>query len=912
MMTALYTIIIVSRKFYSLLKKIMGKDIFKKWLSGVTIVSLLINSLLPYGLVRVASAQETTPVIEEATASSETSLPTEPPSASPTPLPTTTPDFITATPSPSPAPTDPPSPGPSIDPTSTSTPSATPEASPTPSPSASPATDATPTASTDPAIASQEKAPVRKEGNFLKERREDKKNYVEGEVIVKFRRDKLDVARALGSLEAYVFETKHSLNRKSEIKDLNIRVFKSKKSTKELVNELRSDPNVEYAQPNYIYEPSTIETDDPYRDLLWGLDNPNDFDIDAPEAWALSEGSGDVVVAVIDSGVAYNHPDLSANMWDGTNCKDENGNLIGGCNSGYDYEENDKDPSPSSSSHGTHIAGTIAAAKNNGIGTIGVAPNVKIMAIKTSFTSAENVKGIYFAKQNGARVINASWLCYGSDQGGGPVCGTPDYDDLAMIEAINNFPGLVITAAGNGLGDTDDEGDNHDSGQTLHGYPCDHNASNIICVAATDQNDNLALFSDYGVTSVDVGAPGVNIYSTGFLVEDFSNATPPSFTNTIFTKTAGGWKTGTWGDVGGNVNDKNAQANSSYLDNDDGSLMLTNPLTVQNINSNVMVTFYLYENTEVSYLCLNDYFSIQTDNNDGNWTEEAYACGYDNGYYQVDLGTATPDMRLRFVWHTNEAVTGIQVPVIDDIEITNTLSYQYMEGTSMAAPHVAGLAGLIWSYQPGLTYSQVKDAILSTGDPAPDLVGKTSTGRRINALKALQSVTAPTITDLSNDTTPTKSKTWEWDSNDPTAQFRYLIDQVESSEPTGTYSDVKTAIQSSGDGVYYIHVQAKSAAGVEGPVTTVSAILDNTTPIVEITSPIGGSKVNGHTLITFTDNELASPQCSINNTDWSPCTSGTTVLADVSGFNGLAEGLFTLYIRDTDVAGNIGVDESLG
>ena len=128
----------------------------------------------------------------------------------------------------------------------------------------------------------------------------------------------------------------------------------------------------------------------------------------APEAWATSEGNG-TIVAVIDSGVAYNHPDLINSMWNGSNCKDENGAALGGCNSGFDYEDGDKIPLPSTSSHGTHIAGTIAAVKNNSKGIIGVAPLTKIMAIKSSLTTTDNVKSINFAQQNGAKIINASW-----------------------------------------------------------------------------------------------------------------------------------------------------------------------------------------------------------------------------------------------------------------------------------------------------------------------------------------------------------------------------------------------------------------------------------------------------------------------------------------------------------------------
>ena len=142
------------------------------------------------------------------------------------------------------------------------------------------------------------------------------------------------------------------------------------------------------------------------------------------------------LVADIDTGVAYNHPDLINQMWDGTDCKDENGNYLGGCIHGYDYESMDKDPLPTKASHGTHVAGTIAAQMNNNKGIAGVNPNAKIMALKTNLYSDNIVLNINFATQNGAKVANASW------GGGSSTCGGM-YDntyDRAVYEAIKAFP----------------------------------------------------------------------------------------------------------------------------------------------------------------------------------------------------------------------------------------------------------------------------------------------------------------------------------------------------------------------------------------------------------------------------------------------------------------------------------------
>jgi len=312
------------------------------------------------------------------------------------------------------------------------------------------------------------------------------------------------------------------MEKKEDLIKNNISVLKIKdgKTVEQKIAELMSDPDVESVQPNFQYYPDGISTNDSHKDFLWGLDNLSqsvnsvvgtlDADIDAPEAWAINEGTNStVVVAVIDTGVAYNHPDLTGNMWNGENCKNENGLVIGDCNYGYDFEDNDKTPLPTNNSHGTHVAGTIAAVKNNSIGIVGVAPRAKIMAIKTSLTTSNIILSINFAQQNEAKVINASW--------GGPS------NDPLLRTAIGTFTGLFIAASGNAT-------INHN---LTSYFPCDFDLANIVCVAATNQNDVLATFSDYGTISVDVGAPGVNILSTIpsetiILNETFENVIAPA------------------------------------------------------------------------------------------------------------------------------------------------------------------------------------------------------------------------------------------------------------------------------------------------------------------------------------------------------------------------------------------------
>ncbi|MBU4512725.1 S8 family serine peptidase, partial [Patescibacteria group bacterium] len=598
---------------------------------------------------------------------------------------------------------------------------------------------------------------------------------------------------------------------------------------------LKANYKANYTEPNYKRYPANMNVNDTYKDLLWALDNIGqeingisgtpDADIDAPEAWEMYKDNEEIVVAIIDSGVTYDHPDLEDAMWDGTNCVGENNNFLGDCNHGYDFEDDDKTPLPTNNAHGTHIAGIIAGRKNNNKGIIGIAPEIKIMAIKFGFDVASEIKAINFAINNGAKIINASYS--------GSTYSQLEYDAIQAFQAAG---GIFITAAGNGAKNNDWEAEDDpplppdnpplppddtpdpppppddplpppppddppappedppappddlpppppdgppappedpplnpcevnnprfpaDSSSAGHSYPCDFDLDNIICVAATDQSDSLSSFSNYGASSVDIGAPGENIFSTYFLTENFFQASLPGFTNTLFTETSGNWLTGTWEEFGGDATDKNAQANSSYANNDHGVLTLTNPIDTTNYDENVWLSFKLDANIEYIPNCVFDYLSVEVDDNDDNWAEKERWCGsYSERAVTANLGRGLDNMRIRFVWRTDDSnfMEKPQAPVIDDIKISNTHSYAYNKGTSIATAYVTGLAGLLWSYRADPTYSQIKEIILDTGDSLDSLTDKTVTGKRINAYNALLSLdslpdtTAPVITLLGN------------------------------------------------------------------------------------------------------------------------------------------------------------------
>ena len=278
---------------------------------------------------------------------------------------------------------------------------------------------------------------------------------------------------------------------------------------KNILDSLNSNPYVEYAEPNYILRADVIPNDPSFGDQ-WALNNTgqnggtSDADIDAPEAWDINTGDTSIVVGVIDSGIDYDHPDLADNIW--TNWDEIPDNGIDDDNNGYvddihgwDFCNNDNDPMDDYG-HGTHVAGTIGAVSNNGIGIAGVAWNIRLMALKflnanSVGETSDAVSAIEYANNMGVKITNNSW-------GGGEFSQTL-YDIIAASDSLGS---LFIAAAGNSASDNDYRYSPH--------YPANYDLNNIISVASTDRNDSLSVFSCYGLTTVDLAAPGTSILST--------------------------------------------------------------------------------------------------------------------------------------------------------------------------------------------------------------------------------------------------------------------------------------------------------------------------------------------------------------------------------------------------------------
>jgi len=645
--------------------------------------------------------------------------------------------------------------------------------------------------------------------------------YVPGELLVKYR-------PSIRAAATEFYRTQWGISTLRTFRTIGVQHLKLPKelTVEEALEIYKNDPDVEYAEPNY-YRYITATPNDTNFGRLWGLHNTGqnvngtsgtaDADIDAPEAWDITTGSSDVVVAVIDSGADYNHPDLSANIW--TNPDEIAGNGIDDDGNGYiddirgwDFVDDDNDP-VDSNNHGTHVAGTIAAVGNNSTGVTGVCWTAKIMVLRFlnafgSGTTANSISAIEYANAKGAHVINNSW-------GGGGF-------SQALKDAIDASSALVVCAAGN---------DGTDNAGTPH-YPASYISTNIIAVAATDQNDNLASFSNYGATSVDVASPGTNIYSCE---PDRQTVWSDNFDDGSISD----WTTGGTNNAWNTTNSLSYSASYSLTDSpgvdvdyqNDTDSWVTSPVLDLSSHTGTKLEFKLRGISESNY----DFLYVQTSTDGSSWTNQNILIG--STIYSSISGTssgnwlsATTDLgaydgnsaayiRFRFVSDGSITKDGWY---IDDVTVTAAASsydgteYQYLQGTSMAAPHVSGLAALIKAQSSSLTNIEIKARIENTVDSKGSLSGKVATEGRVNANNSL---VPPTPSGLSASAASFTQIDLSWTDNSPN-ESGFKIERKTGSG--GSYSQIATvsanttSYSSTGLSeatIYYYRVRAYNSAG---------------------------------------------------------------------------------------------------
>lgn len=514
----------------------------------------------------------------------------------------------------------------------------------------------------------------------------------------------------------------------------------------EVVSALRQLPEVKLAEPNYLRRALATPIDHHYSNQWYLTENGQDVpgtvlpgsvnDIDWQFAMGIYTGTHDTIVAVLDSGVSIDHPDLILaylfNEGDPVDGIDNDGNGYIDDYFGWDFYDDDSLPLDENG-HGTLVAGVIAATQNQE-GIAGVAPHARIIGARLAndfgrfrpgfIQVAHFLLATEYAAERGARIINASF-------GGGSYS---DFEYL-QIESLRSRGILVIAAAGNG--GLDGQGDNND---VFPFYPASYDLDNIISVAATDRNGELTLFSNYGPISVDVAAPGHQIFGPDIsrstvYIETFSSALegwlqghrPDSQSEidwTIYTDTFGNnWAT--------DSEFSNYQpATNSYIQSPFISLPFQGPQL---------------EFSSSYDLALFDWLWIEVSTDGFDWTPVDLLFGTcDYCTTIIDLSfLESQTVKIQFRLETDSFFESVGV-YIDELQITELdifnydgSQYRYDSGTSFAAPIVAGVAALIWSQKPDLPYYLIPLILELFPNEKPELAGKVRSSGVVSAFNAL-------------------------------------------------------------------------------------------------------------------------------------------------------------------------------
>jgi subtilisin family serine protease len=540
------------------------------------------------------------------------------------------------------------------------------------------------------------------------------------------------------------------------------------------IQELEGDPVVAVAERDGYRTPNAIPND-PLFGQLWGLRNLGasiagfsgalpGADVAAAAAWDRTVGNPAIVIADIDSGYRFDYADLGSVAWtnpgegatangadddaDGIVDDLHGADFVGISGSSPTIDGNPTDDDPFNGGHGVHTAGTMGAAGNDGIGITGVAQDVRIMPLRVCSRFASDgtnrcplssiLSAINYAGAKGARAANMSL-------GGNTFTQT----EVNAIAANPNV--LYVISAGN-------DGSNNDVAAAAphgHHYPCDYRPTidaspavpgaidNIVCVAATDQADGLASFSDYGPTSVDIGAPGTETLSAypyltpfeeTFSADDFTTKWAASGVSGGFQRTdeaplASFGMTDVVGPPTANTVRESTSAAVTVPPNGGCKLIQTRRIVLTGGGH------YRYS------ILLN---GIEQESSEPTSTS---VTGLERRF--LELGAAfkaggSVQVRVRFT--TGSAPAAGSGVWLDDVTIVcgeaigQASAYGFLQGTSMAAPHVTGAAGLLFSLKPTASVTEVRNALLAGIDAIPSLAGVITTGGRLDIPKALDSL----------------------------------------------------------------------------------------------------------------------------------------------------------------------------
>jgi subtilisin family serine protease len=525
--------------------------------------------------------------------------------------------------------------------------------------------------------------------------------YKPGELLVRFKK---------GTTEEQVRSLHHGQGNKTIGKNERMRLHRVKLkegvTEEEAIKHYAASPLVELVERHALRYPNKIPND-PYLTDQWALQS-----ISLPKAWDFAQECPEIIIAVIDTGLDYVHPDLSENIWvntaekNGTPGVDDDGNGFIDDVYGWDFADGDATPLDVFR-HGTHVAGIIGAKGNNEEGVAGVCWTAKLMALKVQADGAEEmddlaiINALEYAMDQGARVVNCSF--------GGEASSQIESDAFAELQTAGI---LTVCASGNDGKDID--------GANQATYPASYAFENILTVAASNQTGSLAYFSNYGLSSVDIMAPGAGIMSTmpttaareSSVTVKTASGTTTYVANAILyagvTDSAGITATAYYCGLG-YPQDFPPEVSGNIALIQRGTLLFSEKVT--NAQNAGALAAIIYNNVL------------------GDPASEGWTLG--------QAGNWIPAVSLTKA--EGEAIQSLGTPLVTVVNkvASSAAAYAVEDGTSMAAPYVSGVAGLILSKNSQMRYTAVKSTIMNKVDLVPSVAGKIVSGGKINALAAL-------------------------------------------------------------------------------------------------------------------------------------------------------------------------------